>query len=146
MRIAALRSDVVLPADLDALAFEQDTELILRVDGDAGYPREGAQELLDAALEARGHEPGSVISLHGRPLLLLAIVHDLARDPSWREEWIAQAYGGVCGAALAHGARSLALPLLGTVHGRMDAARSRALLDAALARCGARFHTVWLRG
>ncbi len=127
------------------MVFEQDTELILRMDLPAQYPAETDDRLICDALAARGHAPGMVVALEGAPLRLLAIVHDLDREPSWCEEWIAAAYAGVAYEVRERGLREIVTPLLGRVHGRYDAERSRALLEAALRGYGVE-PRVWLRG
>lgn len=143
-RIELLADDTAFPATADALVFEQDTELILRMDLPAHYPEESDDRLICDALAARGHTPGMVVALAGAPLRLLAIVHDLDRDPSWSEDWIAAAYAGVAHEVRERGLREIVTPLLGRVHGRYDRQRSRALLEAAL-RAYRVEPRVWLR-
>lgn len=132
MPLLDLPDDAALPARVDAFVFEQDTEYILRVDLPLRYPRETAAELIGAAERATGRTPGQVHPIEGAPLLLMAVVHDLAQQPSWRDEWIAAAYAGIAREARERGLGDLVLPLLGTVHGSFDPARSRALLEAAM--------------
>ena len=89
--------------------------------------------------------PGSVLVRAGRPLLLRAVVHDLDRDPSWREGWIAAALQEV----LLHCERlkigGLALPRLGTIHGRLPPARALQLTwEALLAARAALPRRLWL--
>ena len=143
-RIELLAEDSAFPAAADALVFEQDSELILRMDLPPAEPKESADRLIADALVARGHTPGMVVALEGAPLRLLAIVHDLGREPSWNEEWIAAAYAGVAYELRERGLREIVTPLLGTVHGRFDPHRSRALLEAAL-RAYRVEPRVWLR-
>jgi len=81
-RIELLADDTAFPVTADALVFEQDTELILRMDLPPAYPAESDDRLICDALAARGHTPGMVVVLAGAPLRMLAIVHDLDRDPS----------------------------------------------------------------
>ncbi|PSQ91983.1 MAG: hypothetical protein BRD57_03550, partial [Proteobacteria bacterium SW_6_67_9] len=38
-----------------------------------------------------GRAPGEVVVVGGRPLHLRAVIHDLDRVPTWREEWIVRA-------------------------------------------------------
>lgn len=142
--IEPLQDDSALPSGVDALVFEQDTELILRMDLPAQYPAETDDRLICDALAARGHAPGMVVALEGAPLRLLAIVHDLDREPSWSEDWIAAAYAGIAYEVRERGLRGIVTPLLGRVHGRYDRQRSRALLEAAL-RAYRVAPRVWLR-
>jgi O-acetyl-ADP-ribose deacetylase (regulator of RNase III) len=88
--------------------------------------------VLTEAHEAEPAPPGTVVARPGEPLLLLAVVHDLAQDPTWREEWIGAALAGVLREVRARRVRALALPVLGARHGRMPPAAFAGLLRAAL--------------
>ena len=132
MPVLHLPDDTALPARVDAFVFEQDTEYILRADLAVRYPAQSAAELIVEAGAAAGRALGGVYPIEGAPLRLMAVVHDLALQPSWREEWIAAAYAGIAREACERGLGDLVLPLLGTVHGRFDPVRSRALLEAAM--------------
>ncbi len=70
----------------------------------------------------------------GQPLALLAVVHDLARDPSWEDAWVAEALGGVFREVDRRRLRSLAIPMLDTVHGRLALRRSLELIRSAVER------------
>ena len=78
--------------------------------------------------------PGSVIPTGKHPLRLLAIVHDLDREPSWKEEWITGALDGIFREAESRKLRSIALPMLGTIHGSLEKQRFLVLLREALER------------
>jgi hypothetical protein len=76
---------------------------------------------------------------------LLAIIHDLNQEPSWKEEWVASALDGIFQEAESCKIRSLALPLLGTLHGSLERQRFLALLQDALERRSPRHLTrLWL--
>jgi hypothetical protein len=134
--VLRLPDDTALPACVDAFVFEQDTEYILRADLPVRYPAQSAAELIAAAGAAPGRVPGVVYPIEGAPLRLMAVVHDLAQQPSWREEWIAATYAGIARVAHERALGDLVLPLLGTVHGRFDPTRSQALLEAAMREHG----------
>lgn len=128
---------IVEPHDPDrhephAIVREEDVQLILTPDGPPAWPTASLDELESAALRAVGEPPGSVVVRAGRPLMLLAIVHDLGRDPSWTEEWILSATRAALRAARQRGLTRVAMPLLGTVHGRVQPARAARLLAEAL--------------
>jgi hypothetical protein len=90
--------------------------------------------------------PGSVVVQPGPPLRLLAVVHDLAREPSWREEWIDAALAGVMREVRKRQVRALALPVLGARHGRMPASAFAGLLRRALeAETPPSLARLWLR-
>ena len=80
-------------SDVTARIEEQDTSLILE-------PSDTINEYNDdkpvwylsntQALQET-HQTGSVIIKPGKPIRLLAVVHDLDCSPSWHEEWVFQA-------------------------------------------------------
>lgn len=144
MPVFELADDTALPPRVDAFVFEQDTEFILRADLPLRYPREPTPQLIVAAQRAVGRTPGTVHPVEGAPLMLMAVVHDLGQEPSWRHDWIAAAYAGIADQVKARRLHDLVLPLLGTVHGRCDPVLSLAMLEAEM-----RVHRVdprlWLR-
>lgn len=144
MPVLDLVDDSALPASVDAFVFEQDTEYILRLDLPVRYPRESAEALVKAAVAAEGRVLGMTYAIEGEPLLLMAVVHDLAREPSWTQEAIAAAYYGVAHEVRERGLKEIVCPLLGTVHGRFDPILSLAMLEAAL-RLNSVDPRVWLR-
>jgi len=117
------------PSVADAVVAEEDTYLVLSADPEV---REPGVARLRAFHEAYNAEPGSVVVRRGSPLRILAVVHDLSQDPTWREEWVAAALDAVFREAEAWKVRSLALPPLGRVHGTLPRERLVALLRAAL--------------
>jgi hypothetical protein len=128
---------VIAPADeppfrVDAEVVEDDTFLVLSADPEPVEPDAHPLRVLQAAHEAEAVPPGTVIARPGAPLRLLAVVHDLAQDPTWREEWVGMALAGVLREVRARRVRALALPVLGARHGRMPAAAFAGLLQGAL--------------
>lgn len=124
------------PFPVDAIVREEDTFLVLGAGRGVEPPAEDLGALLRRAAEARERVPGTVEVRGGRPTELLAVVHDLGREPTWREGWVESALEQVFREAGARGLRRLALPLLGAVHGRMHPYRFLALLAGTLARVG----------
>ena len=122
------------PFTVDAVAFEEDTFLVLSADRKVRAPKESLVRLMTRVIETRPETPGSVLVKGKDPLRLLAIVHDLNQDPSWREEWIASALDGIFREAESRGLQSIALPFLGTLHGSLDKERFIKLLGSALER------------
>ncbi len=88
--------------------------------------------VLDAAHGTEPATPGDIVVRPGTPLRLLAIVHKLDEDPSWRESWVVAAYQGVLREIDRRRLDSVALPLLGSVHGRLKRTRSYELLTDAV--------------
>lgn len=118
----------------DALVEEEDTYLVLSADPEVQETWQEPGELMAELLKTKPAIPGSVIVKEGRPLSILAIVHDLSRDPSWKEEWVVSALDGILREAQRRKLRSLALPLLATLHGSLDRQRFLSLLREALER------------
>lgn len=119
----------------DAVVEEQDTHLLLGPAHAIEAPRESYVSLIRQAMEQQGKPVGTAwVAPRTRPARVLAIVHDLDAEPTCREEWVEDAYVRVFDAARAHGFRVVALPLLGTVHGRLDPTRSMILLEQAIGR------------
>jgi O-acetyl-ADP-ribose deacetylase (regulator of RNase III) len=131
-RLEFLLPDVAATAQIDARVYEQDTELILRQDLVVREPSQTYADLTQQALIARGFKPGSVVVRETDPLQLFAIIHDLGQEPSWREDWIEAALAGVMSVVQERRLASLALPLLGTVHGRLGVSRAAELIALRL--------------
>lgn len=128
---------VIGPADeppfrVEAEVVEDDTFLVLSADPEPIEPDVHPLRVLTAAHEAEPVPTGSIVVRPGEPLRLLAVVHDLAQEPSCREEWVRQALAGVLREVRARRMRAVALPVLGARHGRMPAALFAGLLRAAL--------------
>ena len=133
------------PFGIDAVALEDDTYLVLGADPAWREPDETLVEVLTAAHAARPEPPGSVVVRPGRPPRLHAVVHDLARDPTWTEEWIESALLEVLEMTDARGLAALGLEPLGCLHGRLGLSRFRVLLKRALAATTRRsLRRVWV--
>ncbi len=122
------------PSEVDALVVEDDTYSVLSADPGFTEPTEHPIRVWTELHEAQPASPGAVIVKPGRPLRLLAVVHDLAQDPTCREEWVALALNGCLHEAEARQLRRMAMPILGGVHGRVTASRFAELLRVALER------------
>ena len=112
------------PFAVDALVEEEDTYLTLSAEVMLRLPGEHPVRVMTEAHRSREELPGSVVVRSGRPLRLLAIVHKLDEAPSWRETWVASALKEIVDEVDRRALASIGLPLLGTVHGRLPAARS----------------------
>jgi O-acetyl-ADP-ribose deacetylase (regulator of RNase III) len=122
------------PFSVDAVVMEEDTFCVLGADRAVQDSEEPLMKIKTRLLETAPKPTGSVVVRNGRPLRLLAIVHDFNRDPSWREEWIAQAMWASLTEADERQLDSLAFPFLGAVYGRLGRRRVLELLRAALDR------------
>lgn len=121
------------PFPVDALVWEEDTFLVLSAEPVVREPKGHPLRIINDALHMVPERPGTVV-VRGttRPLHFLAIVHDLNQEPTWREEWMADALAAVFSEAEHRALRSLALPLLGTIHGRCEKSRFAVLLRTAM--------------
>lgn len=122
------------PFPVEAVAVEEDTYLVLSAGSEVRDPNEPLVRVMTRVIETRPEKPGSVLVKGKSPLRLLAIVHDLNQDPSWREEWIVSAIDGIFQKAESLKLSSIALPFLGTNHGSLEKQRFVELLQSALKR------------
>jgi hypothetical protein len=140
----------VAPLDLppfivEAVAEEEDTYLVLSADSEVQESHEDPERLMAALLKTSPLTPGSVIVTDKRPLHLLAVVHDLNQEPSWKEEWVISALDGIFRETENRKLRTIALPMLGTVHGSLEKHRFLVLLREALERsCTRHLGQLWL--
>lgn len=136
IRLGALRV-VAAPAfarpfPVDAMAFEEDTYLVL-----SANPRIAASEvppvrLMTELLNFTPETPGSVVVKGKSPLRLLAVVNDVNEDPICREAWIEGALKKIFNLVDTRGIRSLGLQMLGTLHGGIPAGRFVRILSGVL--------------
>ena len=120
------------PFVAEALVAEEDTFLVLSADPELHDMEETPERIIAEIASAEPMNPGSVIARGDNPLQMLAIVHDLNEEPSWREEWVEKALEEIFRMAQVRRLSSLALPLLGTLHGTMAKDRFLALLQEAI--------------
>ncbi|MEZ5582337.1 MAG: hypothetical protein R3F37_05820 [Candidatus Competibacteraceae bacterium] len=121
---------------------EEDTYLVLSADAVVRQTVEHPIRLMTALFDQQPVEPGSVLVRGKR---LLAVIHDLDRDPSCCEQWVSQALQACLNKADRLGVRSLALPLLGSVHGRIACTRSLSLIAEAVRAASFRsLRQIWL--
>ena len=133
------------PFEVSAVVREEDTYLVLSADPVVKEPQESWDEVVKQVNDLRPETPGCVLIRETYPLEILAVVHDLDRDPSWEEEWIAAALGGVLREFAARRVRSGAIPMLGATHGSLAQERAAGLLREALKRGGPRtLEHIWL--
>lgn len=133
------------PFPVDAVAFEEDTFLVLSAPPQVRETKEPLVRVMTRVIETRPKTPGSVLVKGKRPLRFLAIVHDLNQEPSWREEWVASALSEIFREAESRRLQSIALPFLGTLHGSLKKQRFLVLLRCALERMSAtHLKRVWL--
>ena len=133
------------PFAVAALVVEDDTWQVLGANPDFRPTAEHPIRLWRSLAAAEPLEPGDVVEHEGFPIRLHAIVHDLDREPICREEWIAEALDQIFGIVAERRFETLALPLLGTRHGRLPERSSLRLLDESLSGLALRpLRRLWL--
>jgi hypothetical protein len=141
--VASLEKDP--PFKVDAMAVEEDTFLVLSAERRVRHVREPLIKVMTKVINTQPRNPGSVIIQEGTPLRLLAVIHDLNEEPSWREEWIMRALKGIFYEAETRKLRSIGIPFLGTLHGTMERKRFLLLLRSSIERVSLNhFRQLWL--
>lgn len=120
------------PFKADAIAFEEDTWLVMSADPKVADPPEHPIRLMTGLIEARPEPVGSVLVKGKNPLRFLAIVHDVNQDPTWQEEWIESALKEIFRESEHRKLQAIGLPLLGTLHGKLEKKRFIAMLARIL--------------
>jgi hypothetical protein len=133
LRIVAAPKDRP-PFKVGAMAFEEDTFLVMSAEPIVRAPKESLMRVMTRVIETRPETPGTVLVRGKRPLRLLAVVHDLNQEPSWREKWVADCLEKILAEAESRKLKSIALPFLGTLHGRLERGRFLELLGDALSQ------------
>lgn len=117
------------PFPIQGLVLEEDTWFALSSPPDFDEPADHPIRVMTEAWEAEPAALGSVHIRGGHPFRILAVVHDLSQDPTWRADWIEQALHRSLEVAREQGLQALGIEPLGAVHGRFDAAEFDALLS-----------------
>jgi hypothetical protein len=122
------------PFTVDAVVVEDDTWRALGAPADVLVSPGHPVRVMTGVWQARPEAPGAVVVQRGTPLRLLAVVHDLDAEPSWKEAWIEAALDAVLVHAEELGLPALRVPLLGCQHGGLDPFGFARLLGQALQR------------
>jgi hypothetical protein len=120
------------PFPVKAIAHEEDTWLVMSAKPDIHFSDEHPIRFMTDLIEARPEPVGSVLLMEGDPAKMLAVVHDVNRDPTWREEWIEAALKEVFRLVEEKGIDSIGMHLLGTKHGNLEEKRFSVLLGNIL--------------
>jgi len=134
------------PFDLDALTFEEDTNILMSAGTDILPPRESFTELVTDIVAFKPVKQGSVVAKGRAPVRLLAIVHDIEKTPTWNEESVRSAMVALLEKAETLNLEAVGLPVLGGVHGTLSAGRFAGLLRIALEQYPPkRLKRIWIR-
>ena len=120
------------PFGVEAIAFEEDTWLIMSADPKVCEPEEHPIRLMTDLINTEPIPVGSVLVKGQSPLKFLAVVHDVDQEPTWKESWIEKALLGIFKEAEDRQLHSIAVPMLGTRHGRLQPTRFIDLLNRTL--------------
>jgi len=134
------------PFEVDAVAFEEDTYLIMSAARQVIEPQEHPIRIMTEAINFKPAPVGTILIRGQNPLRFLAIVHDLNHRPSWKEEWISGALGEIFRLAEQRQLHRIALQPLGTIYGQLTIERFAVLLGAVLKSTAFDFLThIWLQ-
>ena len=108
------------PFSIKGIVEEQDTSLVLEPSNELPEYNDSRPVWYQAnTLELQKvYHSGEVLVKSYNPIRLLAIVHDLDCDPSWKIDWIKSAINNIFSLCDEKQLASLALPLLGTQFGK----------------------------
>ena len=133
------------PFSIDAVAVEEDTFLVLSADPKVRDPHMDLVRIMTNVINTRPEKPGTVLVRGKHPLLFLAIVHDFNQEPSCKEKWIVSALNEIFRVTESRDLTSIAIPLLGTLHGSLKKQRFIVLLSRALKRVSvSHLKRIWL--
>ena len=133
------------PFPVDAIVLEEDTYMVLSARPEVPPVADHPIRVMTAVLDVEPHELGVVIVRPGRPTRLLAVVHDLDREPSTTVACLRRALREALAAAGRLRARAIRLPLVGSELGGLDPSQSLSLIDEALAeRAPETLRRVWI--
>ena len=134
------------PFPVEAVIHEEDTYLVLSSEPRPPQTKpEHPIRMMTALLDVEPKTPGSVVVRAGLPLKILAVVHDLRLEPSWKEEWVIAALAEALAEVERRELRSVAMEMLGAVHGRLEKPRFLQLLRRSLQEADAKsLARVWL--
>jgi hypothetical protein len=132
------------PFPVEAVVAEEDTYLVLSAETVVRVPREHPLRILHAVHQAKPVAPGAVVVQPGSPLRLLAAVHDLSAELICQEAWIVAALTAIIAEVDTRRICALGMPLLGTVHGRIERQRALTMLAEALHPVPGSLKHLWL--
>jgi hypothetical protein len=140
--------DGLPPFPVEAAVREEDTYLVLSSPAAPSLRAAGLdpEELVAELRGFRPARPGTVVVRRGDVLELLAVVHDLSAEPTWRREWVRSALQAALSEAELRELTALSVPLLGARHGSMSAGEFCALLVSSMRDLQPRYiRYLWVR-
>ena len=117
---------------VDAVVEEQDTHLLLGKSPVISSVTTGFPQLVKKMQHQVPEFPGTVIVKKTRPTRLIAIVYDIDSATICCQEWLETALKNIFIQCWKYKITTLAMPLLGTAYGRIDASMMIKLLEQSL--------------
>jgi hypothetical protein len=108
------------PFKIDAIVEEQDTSLLLGVTPIISETNESFDKLVSQMIAQQPRSPGEVVVKGNHPVRLLAVVHNLEQEPTWKEEWIANTLGHIFKESVNNRIKTVAMPVLGSIYGSLN--------------------------
>ncbi len=135
------------PFEPDAEVKEEDTFLIMSPPRqDMKVMEESLTRLMTKLLETEPIPPGTVIVKEGFPVRLIAIIYDVNQEPIWKSKWIESALIRIFEESESRKIKSLSMPMLGTVYGKMPVKEFINIFTAVLLRTTPQYpRRLWLR-
>ena len=118
------------PFSVEVMVFEEDTCLVLTVDPVKEYEPEHPIRTMTDIMNMTTHQPGTVV-VNGSSWY--AVVIDLNSNTICRKKWCEEALAQLLLIARKTGVQSLALPVLGTIHGNLPVEEQLPILLRKLA-------------
>ena len=118
--------------DVDAVVEEQDTHRLLGQSPVVKVTIESFPALITKMEEQVPEEPGNIIVKLAQPMLLIAIVYDVEKNPIVQEEWIEKAFQNILVLCEKKKIRTLAMPLLGSAHSGIHQEKTFEILQNTL--------------
>ena len=119
---------------VDAVVEEQDTHMLLGKSPVIMNSVTSFTQLVRKMEQQLAEVPGTVIVRQSSPKRFITIVYDIDSKPICREEWLELALKNIFEQCRKFEITTLAMPLIGTSYGRIDAHSMIALLEQQLLR------------
>ena len=133
------------PYDIDAMAFEEDTSLVLSADPKIRGSGEHPIRIMTALHDSKPFPVGTAIFRGARPYRFFAIVHDFDQEPSFQPGWVRDALRDLLAQCEEKSLGSLGLEPLGVLHGKLAMTEFKEMLANALAQTEGRYlKRIWL--
>lgn len=118
-----------LPASIEVMVFEEDTNMVLTVDKEITYREEHPIHLFTAIHSTQKKKPGTLVINQSS---WYALIIDLDEEVICQPRWIESAYNEIFAAFKKQRIGVAALHLLGSIHGKISSALALELLVFAL--------------